>query len=88
VRPSLLLAAAQLAGEDFLVGLDRKREDVVGQEISPVAGLSSTTAAGLARRFTDPQWRGVETGVAQVAERVFELLPVKRRGAAGRVGDS
>jgi hypothetical protein len=56
------LAAAQLAGEDFLVGLDRKREDVVGQEISPVAGLSSTTAAGLARRFTDPQWRGWKLG--------------------------
>ena len=73
------LASAQLAGEDFLVGLDRRRDDVVGQEISPVAGLSSTTAAGLARRFTDPQWTAVETGVAQVTERVFELLPVARR---------
>jgi Transposase DDE domain group 1 len=73
------LASAQLAGEDFLVGLDRQRGDVAGQEISPVAGLSSTTAAGLARRFTDPQWTAVETGVARVTERVFELLPVKRR---------
>lgn len=73
------LASAQLAGEDFLVGLDRQRDDVAGQEISPVAGLSSTTTAGLARRFTDPQWTAVETGVAQVAERVFELLPATRR---------
>lgn len=73
------LASAQLAGEGFLVGLDRQRDDVVGQEISPVAGLSSTTAAGLARRFTDPQWTAVESGVAQVAERVFELMPATRR---------
>src|ERR1700716_2633464 len=43
------LAAAQLAGEDFLVGLDRQRTDVVGQVIAPVPGLCSTTAAGLAR---------------------------------------
>ena len=73
------LASAQLAGEDFLVGLDRRCDDVAGQEISPVAGLSSTTAAGLARRFADPQWTAVETGVARITERVFELLPVKRR---------
>ena len=46
------LATAQLAGEDFLVGLDRRRADVAGQVLAPVAGLSSTTAAGLARRFT------------------------------------
>jgi len=44
------IAAAQLAGEDFLVGLDRQRADVAGQQITPVPGLSSTTAAGLARR--------------------------------------
>jgi hypothetical protein len=73
------LASAQLAGEDFLVGLDRQRDDVAGQEISPVAGLSSTTAAGLARRFTDPQWTALETGVARVTERALKFLPVKRR---------
>jgi hypothetical protein len=42
------IAAAQLAGEDFLVGLDRQRADAAGQQITPVPGLSSTTAAGLA----------------------------------------
>jgi hypothetical protein len=41
------LAAAQLAGEDFLVSLDRQRGDAAGQEIVPVPGLCSTTAAGL-----------------------------------------
>ena len=49
------MAAAQLAGEDFLVGLDRQRADVAGGVLAPVSGLSSTTAAGLARRFTDGQ---------------------------------
>jgi hypothetical protein len=42
------MAAAQLAGEDFLVELDRQRADVAGQALAPVAGLGSTTAAGLA----------------------------------------
>src|SRR5260370_2236038 len=44
------LAAAQLAGEDFLTGLDRQRADAAGQLITPVPGLASTTAAGPARR--------------------------------------
>ena len=33
------LAAAQLAGEDFLTGLDRQRADAAGQQITPVPGL-------------------------------------------------
>lgn len=73
------LAAAQLAGEDFLVGLDRQRADVAGQEITPVPGLASTTAAGLARRVTGPQWMAVETGVAQVCERMLARVPATRR---------
>lgn len=75
------LAAAQFAGEDFLVGLDRQRADVAGQVIAPVVGLSSTTAAGLARRFIDPQWSAVETGVARVTERMLARVP--RRGGHG-----
>jgi len=52
------MAAAQLAGEDFLVGLDRRRADTAGQVLAPVSGLCSTTAAGLARRLSDGQWQG------------------------------
>lgn len=73
------LAAAQLAGEDFFAGLDRQRADAAGQAIAPVPGLCSTTAAGLARRITDPQWIGVEAGMAQVSERMLERVPVVRR---------
>jgi hypothetical protein len=42
------IAAAQLAGEGFLTGLDRQRADAAGQQITPVPRLASTTAAGLA----------------------------------------
>src|SRR5713226_1880076 len=42
------MAAAQLAGEDFLVGLDRLRADEAGQQLAPVPGLATATAAGLA----------------------------------------
>ena len=50
------MAAAQLCGEDFLVGLDRHRADTSGQGLTPVPGLASATAAGLARRLSQGQW--------------------------------
>ena len=75
------IAAAQLAGEDFLAGLDRQREDAAGQQITPVPGLSSTTAAGLARRITGEQWQAVERGVAAVTQRMLDLLPAPRAAA-------
>jgi hypothetical protein len=75
------IAAAQLAGEDFLAGLDRQREDAAGQQITPVPGLSSTTAAGLARRITGEQWQAVERGVAAVTARMLGLLPAPRAAA-------
>jgi hypothetical protein len=75
------IAAAQLAGEDFLVGLDRQRTDVAGQQITPVPGLASTTAAGLARRITPGQWRAVEAGLAAVTGRMLSRLPAERAAA-------
>jgi hypothetical protein len=68
------MAAAQLAGEDFLVGLDRQRADVAGQQLVPVPGLCATTAAGLARRFTDTQWAAVETGLGDVHAAALDML--------------
>jgi hypothetical protein len=75
------IAAAQLAGEDFLTGLDRQRADAAGQQVTPVPGLASTTAAGLARRITPAQWQAVETGLAVVTSRMFSLLPAGRAAA-------
>ena len=69
------MAYAQLAGEDFLVGLDRYRADAAGQALAAVPGLASTTAAGLARRFTEGQWRAVETGIGDVHAAMLALLP-------------
>jgi hypothetical protein len=75
------IAAAQLAGEDFLTGLDRQRADAAGQQITPVQGLASTTAAGLARRITPAQWQAVEAGLAVVTGRMLSLLPAERAEA-------
>lgn len=75
------VAAAQWAGEDFLVGLDRQRGDAAGQLLCPVPGLSSTTAAGLARRFGDDQWRAVETGVAAITAAMLNVVPAARVAA-------
>jgi hypothetical protein len=75
------IAAAQLAGEDFLTGLDRQRADAAGQLITPVPGLASTTAAGLARRITPAQWQAVESGLAAVTGRMLSLLPAERAAA-------
>ena len=78
------LASAQLAGEDFLAGLDRQRADTAGQQLNPVPGLASTTAAGLARRITGAQWLLVETGLAAVTGRMLGLLPAARAAAVAR----
>src|SRR6266536_4992691 len=75
------MAAAQLAGEDFLVGLDRVRADAAGQLVTPVPGLASTTAAGLARRLTPGQWRAVESGLAVATGRMLSLLSARRAAA-------
>ena len=75
------IAAAQLAGEGFLTGLDRHRADAAGQQLTPVPGLSSTTAAGVARRITGAQWLAVETGLAAVTGRMTGLLPAARAAA-------
>jgi hypothetical protein len=75
------LAAAQLAGEEFLVGLDRQRADVAGQVLAPVSGLSSTTAAGLARKFTDGQWHALESGIGDIGTAMLAALPPARAAA-------
>jgi sarcosine oxidase gamma subunit len=72
------MMAAQLAGEDFLVGLDRQRADAAGQVLAPVPGLASTTAAELAQRFTPGQWVVVEQGVAAATETMMRLVPARR----------
>jgi hypothetical protein len=72
------MAAAQLAGEDFLVGLDRLRADEAGQHLVPVPGLATSTATGLARRFTARHWRGAEAGLAAATARMAGLLPPER----------
>ena len=82
------MACAQLAGEEFLVGLDRYRADVAGQVLAAVPGLSSTTAAGLARRFGDGQWRAVETGLGNIAAAALDVLAAVAPQRAARVSET
>ena len=81
------MAAAQLAGEDFLVGLDRVRADQAGQQLVPVPGLAASTATGIVRRFTAAHWRAAEAGLAAATARMMDLLPAERAAelAAGPV---
>jgi hypothetical protein len=79
------MAGAQLAGEEFLVGLDRQCADAAGQLLAPVAGLPSTTAAGLARKFTDGQWVAVETALGDVHTAMLDMLPPARAQALAQV---
>jgi DDE family transposase len=68
------VATAQLAGAEFLVGLDRWRADAAGQVLAAVPALASTTAAGLARKLTDVQWAAVETGIGDIAAAALAAL--------------
>ncbi len=75
------LACAQLAGEDYLVGLDRRRADTAGELLTPVPITPSTTAATLAKRFDTTAWRSVEAAIGQISGRVVGHLDQRRRAA-------
>jgi Transposase DDE domain group 1 len=75
------LASAQLTGADFLVRLDERREDVAGQELELVPTPPSTTAAGIARRFTTEHLRGIEAAIGEVNNRMVGLVGQVRRSA-------
>jgi hypothetical protein len=70
------LAAAQLAGEDHLVGLDCQCAQG-GQTLAPVAGWLDH-CGGLARRISPQQWATVETGTATVTSRMLQRLSPER----------
>src|SRR3954470_4976611 len=75
----LALAQTQMLGGDFLVSLDRRRDDLVGEALSAVPTPASTTAAGLAARFDKAQLVGIEDGIAEITRRAVTMLPARRR---------
>ncbi len=81
----MALASCQLAQGEFLVSLDRRRADLVGQALEPVPTPAATTAAGIARRFTAAHLRGVETALGQVNTRLLGLVGQVRRSALVKV---
>src|SRR6266581_3867033 len=85
-----LAAITELCGRLGVIGAidtaagpvkQRDRGFSAGELLTPVPGLSSTTAAGLARRVTPAQWKAVETGLAAVTARMLALLPPDRAAA-------
>ena len=79
------MACAQLAGQDFLVGLDRRRADTAGQALEPVPTPAATTAAGIAKRFGPQQLVGIETGIGVINTEFVSRLPLVRRTSLLRV---
>src|SRR5262249_16800996 len=80
------IAAAQLAGEDFLTGLDRPRADAAGPPPTPGAGAGSPPAggpgpAGAPRRRGGAGGGGVEWGRGGVTRRMLSVLPGPRSAA-------
>ena len=80
------MAAAQLAGEDFLVGLDRLRADAAGQQVTPVP------AGHLARPGSSagsPPGTGAVRGRPGGGDRPDDRPAARRagRGAGRRAGD-
>jgi hypothetical protein len=75
------LASCQLTGGDHLVSLDRLRADTAGQELVSVPTPASTTAAGVARRFTPEHLAGVEAGLAVLNRRVLDRVGQVRRSS-------
>jgi hypothetical protein len=73
-----------LAGGDHLVPLDRRRADVVGQELEPVATPASMTMAGPAKRFTTSQFAGIEAGIGAVDAEMSARVGQLRRSALCR----
>lgn len=74
------MASAQLTGEDFMVGLDRRRLDVAGQVLEPVPTPASTTWAGNAKRFTATHLAGLPSAMHAVNTAWVSRLPAARRG--------
>ena len=77
----MTMASAQLAGEDFMVGLDRRREDAAGQLLEPVPTPPSTTWAGNAKRFTSDHLAGLPAAMKMINTGWVARLPVPRRQA-------
>ncbi|HRA77078.1 MAG: transposase [Dermatophilaceae bacterium] len=73
------MACAQLAGVDFMSGLDRRRADAAGQELEPVPTPASGTAAGIAKRFTVEHLLAVEEAIGAINTEWVSRLPALRR---------
>lgn len=83
---ALSIAAAQLAGEDHLVGLDHRRADAVAESFAGHPTPASGSVTALARRLDQPQWAALTAATAPVTARVLAMSsPSARRLVGGPV---
>jgi hypothetical protein len=73
------MASGLLVGQDCLAGLDRVRADAGSGLLGCAPVPASTTAGGLARRFTPAALAGIEAGLAKVYQRWLGLVPAAVR---------
>jgi len=74
------MATGLLSGQDCLTGSDRVRADAGSGLLGHAPVPASTTAAGLARRFTLARMAGIEAGLAKVYARWLGVVPAAVRG--------
>ena len=76
----LAVAETVLGGGEFMCDLDNQRADTAGAPLRAVPGIpAATTFIGVAKRFDDKVFTGVEKAVAELVRRWFALLPEERR---------
>ena len=78
------IAAAQLAGEDFLAGLDRQRADRRDSSWHRCRALRPRPRPGAGPADHPGAVAGGGTGLAAVTERMLALLPARAGGGADR----
>ena len=80
------IAAAQLAGEDFLVGLDRHRADVAGQRLTPVPGSvrddRGRAGPAVVRQGSGRRWRPGSAMYTAALAALAAVPPAGRRRCA------
>ena len=76
----MALVETMLCGGDFLADLDYQRDDAVGALVRAVPEVpASTTFIGLAKRFGDDVFCGIERAMGELVGRWFDLLPQTQR---------
>lgn len=79
----MVMTSAQLAGQDFMVELGRRRADTTGQALGPVPTPASTPAYEIAKRFGAEQLVGSKPASTVCMPPATAGLPLRRTPLIG-----